>query len=256
MSPRVKKAGAAILTATTLLLPFYPVLAAQIIPEIQPLNKPFGGKITKIQACQSPKGLLLTIGPPTNGKFLLTNSSTIHAYGNVMPGIWTLGLADPTPVNCRGNPSGIGGFSVGGLVGDALSGGSLSVLPVYGEGILGTTLAGADIVGPLGPMFSVTGPLAETLVGLSESGALSVIGPAISGDIFGVISSIFGDSFLSTIGLFDPTGITQIISLAFTVFSFIFPKKPPSLGDGYPIIRIGTGPAPAPNFTPPILTPI
>ena len=256
MSLRAKKTGTAFLAATILLLPFYPVLAAQVIPEIQPLNKPFGGKIIKIQACVSPKALLLTIGPPTSGKYLLTNSGTIHAYGNIMPGVWTLGLADPTPVNCRGNPGGIEGFSVGGLVGDALSGGGLSVLPVYGEGILGTTLVGADIVGPLGPMFSVTGPLAETLVGLSESGALSVIGPAISGDILGALSSAFGDSFLSTIGLFDPTGITQIISLAFTVFSFIFPKKPPSLGDGYPIIRIGTGPAPAPNFTPPILTPI
>ncbi len=256
MSLRTKKIGAAFLAATTLLLPFYPALAAQVIPDIQPLNKPFGGKITKIQACVSPKALLLTIGPPAGGKFLLTNSSIIHAHGNIIPGVWTLGLAESSAVNCRGNPAGIGGFSVGGLVGNALSGGNLSILLVYGEGILETTLVGVDIVGPLGPMFSITGPLAETLASLSESGALSVIGSAISGDIFGALSSAFGDSFLSTIGLFDPTGITQIISLAFTVFSFVFPKKPPSLGNGYSIIRIGTGRVPVPSFSPPILTPI
>lgn len=243
MSPRAKKAGAAFLAATTLLLPFYPALAVTAIPDFT-INKHFGGRITKIQACISPKGLLLTIGPPIGGKYLLTDSSIIHAYGNITPRTWTLGLADPTPVNCRGNPNGIGGFSAGGLAGEALSSGILSVEPIYGEGILGTTLVGAEIVGPAGA-FTITGPLAETLVSLSESGTLSVIGPALSGDIAGAISSVFGDSFLSAIGLFDPTGITQIVSLAFTVFNFIFPKKPPSLGDGYPIIRIGTGPAPS-----------
>lgn len=239
------------------LLSFYPLAAAAAINTANfQINKPFGGKITKIQACQSPKALLLTIGPPTGGKYLLTNSSTIHAHGNITPGTWTLGSADPNAVNCRGNPSGIGGFSAGGLVSEALGSGILSIEPVYGEGIFGTTLIGAEIVDPVGS-FIITGPLAETLVSLSESGALSVISSAISGDIAGAISSVFGDQFLSYIGFFDPTGIAQIISLAFTVFSFVFPKKPPSLGNGYPIIRIGTGPKPAPDLPkPPILTPI
>src|SRR3989344_9668967 len=112
MSLRAKKTGTAFLAATILLLPFYPVLAAQVIPEIQPLNKPFGGKIIKIQACVSPKALLLTIGPPMGGKYLLTDSSTLHAYDTIMPGVWTLGLAEPNAVNCRGNPAGIAGFAV------------------------------------------------------------------------------------------------------------------------------------------------
>ncbi|OGF59507.1 hypothetical protein A3E35_00085 [Candidatus Giovannonibacteria bacterium RIFCSPHIGHO2_12_FULL_44_22] len=163
MSPNAKKVGAVFLMITTLFLPFYTILAAQVIQEIQPLNKPFGGKIIKIQACIIPKALLLTIGPPMGGKYLLTDSSTLHAYDTIMPGVWTLGLAEPNAVNCRGNPAGIAGFAVNTLISTALN-----FIPVVG----------------------------------------------------------------------------QILSLVYTLFSFIFPKKPPSLGNGYPIIRIGTGPAP------------
>lgn len=163
MSLRAKKIGSAFLTTITLLLPFYPVLAAQVLPDIQPLNKPFGGKIIKIQACISPKALLLTIGPPVGGKYLLMNSSILHAHSNIMPGVWTLGLAEPNTINCRGNPAGIAGFAMDTIISTALN-----FIPVVG----------------------------------------------------------------------------QILSLVYTLFSFIFPKKPPSLGNGYPIIRIGTGPAP------------
>ncbi len=245
-----RKILAIFLTAVIAFTPFYPALAAQVLPEIQPLNKPFGGKIIKIQACISPKALLLTIGPPTNAKFLLTSSSTIHAYGNIMPGVWTLGLAEPNAVNCRGNPAGIGGFSVGGLVGNALSGGfeinPIEFVNIVGEGanITTTVIKGVEIIGPTGG-FVVVGTLGEALAGLGEAlGALPI------GAIASLIQGNFLGGGLGIIGFFDPTGITQIISLVFTIMNFIFPKKPPSLGNGYPIIRIGTGLAPSSLPTP------
>lgn len=264
MSPRVKKLGATFLAAITLLLPFYPVLAAQVIPEIQPLNKPFGGKITKIQACLTPPGFILTIGPPVGGKYFLNPAtSKIHAHGVIQPGIWTLGNAAPTPINCdKGNPSGIGGFSIGGLLGSAVSSGLLKVNPIEfvniagaGTGIATNVVKGVEIVGPAGGLV-VTGALGEALSGLS--GAISGLGNFLPG--IGIISSLasgdFFGSALTLASLFDPTGITAVASFIFNILGINFGKKPPSLGQAYPIIHIGTGPAPVPSFTPPILTPI
>ena len=203
MSQRAKKIGAAFFAATALLLPFYPVLAAQVIPEIQPLNRPFGGKITKIQACQSPPGLILHIGPPSGGQYFLDPaSSKVHAYGAIMPGVWTLGLAKPFAKACVGNPAGVGGFSAGGIAGQGLS--SISITPLS-DGYGG--ISSVVINGPLGSV-EIAGELGQILAGLS--------------------------SFLA------------VVQIAYAIYSLIsYLKKPPTLGPAYPIIRIGTGPAPS-----------
>src|SRR3989344_784747 len=94
--------------------------AAIINPDILSglFKKPFGGKITKIQACQSPPGLILHIGPPSGGQYFFDPASTIlHQYKVVKPGVWTLGLAKPVAKTCVGNPAGVGGFGVGDLAG-------------------------------------------------------------------------------------------------------------------------------------------
>lgn len=230
MKPSRRK-SAVFLAGLTALISFYPLIAsAAINPADLLLNKPFGGKITKIQACQNPEGLLLHIGRNVcqdifchsfkfvGEKYLLTDSSKIHQYYNITPGTWTLGLAEPVPVECRGNPSPIGGFSAGNLIDGALESGLIDVAPLLNEfdEVIGTVFSG-----PLGE-FIITGPFGE---GLAE--LISAVIPGL-----------------------------QIISLAFAVFSFAFPKKPPSLGSAYPIIRIGTGPEPASNLSPPLLTPI
>jgi len=230
---------------------FYPFSEAKAaIPLIQPLNKPFGGKITKIQACLTPPGFILHIGPPVGGKFFLNPATTIiHPYGVIQPGVWTLGNAAPVPINCsKGNPSGIGGFSIGGLMESA--GGILQINPIYAAGVFdpaisGAQIIGAQIIGPLGA-FQVTGPLAETL--LSAAGGFGNILPGI-----GIISSLMGGDFfgagISLVSLFVGGPIGAVVAVASAIFSFLgigFGKKPPSLGSAYPIIHIGTGPAPNP----------
>lgn len=249
MSPRAKKAGAGFLAAITLLLPFYPVLAAQVLPDIQPLNKPFGGKIVKIQACMSPAGFVLTIGAPMGGKFFLNPAtSKIHTYGVIKPGVWTLGSASPTPINCdKGNPAGISGFSMGGLLGGAIDSGLLEITPVTWEmlepgSIFGSQFAGVELSGLGGSLF-IGGEFGIELAGLVDAGGIlpgiGIISSLISGDFLG--------AGLTLLALFDPTGITQIASFIFNLLGINFGKKPPSLGSAYPIIRIGTGPAPTPS---------
>ncbi|KKT63516.1 MAG: hypothetical protein UW81_C0007G0010 [Candidatus Giovannonibacteria bacterium GW2011_GWC2_44_9] len=217
------------------------------------LNKPFGGKITKIQACMTPPGFILHIGPPMGGEYFLNPAtSKIHAFGVIQPGVWTLGNAAPVPINCsKGNPAGIGGFSMGGLLGNAVSNGLLQVNPIEfvniagaGTNIATNVIKGVEIVGPAGGLI-VTGVLGETFSGLS--GALSGLSGFLPG--IGIISSLasgdFFGSALTLASLFDPTGITAIASLIFNLLGINFGKKPPSLGSAYPIIHIGTSEAPA-----------
>lgn len=216
-----RKAIASFFTATALLLPFYPALAAQTIPKIQPLNKPFGGKITKIQACQSPAGLILHIGPPSGGQYFFDPAATkLHQYKTVMPGVWTLGLAQPVAKTCVGNPAGVGGFSAGGIAGTALS--SLNVTPLLD-----------DFGGEIG-------------VTISSSFSNTVV------EIGGEFGEALAEALVSGLG-----SIISVIQIAYAIYSLIQAlKKPPTLGPAYPIIRMGTGPAPASNFSPPLLTPI
>lgn len=83
---------------------------------------PFGGKILKIQACKTPPGLMLTIGPPVAGQYLLSPLTVVFSYGAFIPGTWVLGNAANTAVACVGSPASLGGFSVGGLGGGGLPG--------------------------------------------------------------------------------------------------------------------------------------
>lgn len=234
-----------------------PSFAAAAIPLIQP-NVPFGGKITKIQACQSPAGFILHIGPPKGGKYFLNPDTTIiNRHGVIEPGVWTLGSASPAPINCnKGNPDSIGGFSIGGLLDGAIDGGLLEMNVVTMEmiepgSIFGSQIVGVEIVGAEGTLF-IGGDLGLELAGLADLGGFL---PGI-----GIISSLIGGDFLGAgltlLGLFDPTGIIAVTSLVFNLLDINFGKKPPSLGSAYPIIRIGTGPAPASILSPPLLTPI
>lgn len=233
------------LTGLITLVSFYPLTAAAIVPGIQ-FVKPFGGKITKIQACQTPPGFILHIGPPVGGKYFLNPAtSKIQAYGVIRPGVWTLGSAALIPINCsKGNTAGIGGFSVGGLLDSAIGSGLFAVRPVTLEMIepgLGSQIMGAQLVGPGGSTF-IGGDFGVELTGLSQG-----LGGVLSG--LGVASSLMGGDFfgagLTLASLFDPTGATTIAPLVFNLLGINFGKKPPSLGLAYPIIRIGTGRMPA-----------
>lgn len=74
--------------------------------------KPFGGKIISMQPCKTPAGMMLNIGGPMGGQFLLTDSSQMFDYNVFMNGVWTLGTADISTVTCKGK-SGLfsGGFA-------------------------------------------------------------------------------------------------------------------------------------------------
>ena len=95
----------------------YPISASAQISSLYPYSysgiKPFGGKIISMQPCKSPAGIMLNIGGPMGGQFLLTNSSKIFDYGVFSPGVWTLGNANPSTVTCKGK-SGLfsGSFAV------------------------------------------------------------------------------------------------------------------------------------------------
>ncbi|OGF63956.1 hypothetical protein A2661_02240 [Candidatus Giovannonibacteria bacterium RIFCSPHIGHO2_01_FULL_45_24] len=254
---KLKRRLAIFMAGIASLISFYPVTAsAAINPADLRLNKPFGGKITKIQACKTPPGFVLHIGPPAGGKFFLDPATTIiHRYGVIEPKVWTLGSASPNPVNCsEGNPSAIDGFSMGGLLDSAVSGGLLEISPVTMEmlepgSIFGSQIVGVEIVGPGGALF-IGGDLGIQLAGLAEG--LGWFLPGI-----GIISSLISGNFLgaglSLAALFIPV-IGPIISIASFIFGLLgidFGDDPPSLGSAYPIIRIGTGPEPVPAISTP-----
>lgn len=233
-------------------LSFYPMIAAAAInPADFQITKGFGGKITKIQACMSPPGFILHIGPPMGGKYFLNPAtSKIKAYGVIQPGVCVLGNALPATINCdKGNPAGIGGFSIGGLLGNAFSGGLVTVNPIYGGDVLepvtgATQIIGAEIIGPAGA-FQIIGDTGIQLA--SIAGGLGGILPGIS-----IISSLISGDFLgaglSLAAIFVPV-IGPVIAIASFIFSALginFGKKPPSLGSAYPIIQIGTTAKPVP----------
>lgn len=112
---------------------FYPLLTAAQLPFSIPfVNKPFGGRITKIQACAEPPGLILHVGPPFSipgfenlwpwgGQYFLNPAtSIIHPYGVVTPRIMVLGNATPIAITCVGAKGGGGGFVLTGLAGQGL----------------------------------------------------------------------------------------------------------------------------------------
>lgn len=199
----------------------------------------------------SPPGFILHIGPPVGGKFFLDPAtSKIKAYGVIKPGVWTKGTASPKATHCKkGNPSGIGGFSIGGLLGNSLSGGLVTVNPIYGGDILepitgATQIIGAEIIGPAGA-FQIMGDAGIQLANMAEGlggilPGISIISSLISGDFWGAGLSLAA-IFIPVVGPF-----LSVASFIFNALGITFGKKPPSLGSAYPIIQIGTSPAPAP----------
>ncbi|MBT3730255.1 hypothetical protein HON59_02840 [bacterium] len=73
--------------------------------------KPFGGKITSMKMCTS--GIMLEIGPPMGGQYLLTGGTKLHDYGVFAPGVWILGNADTGTVKCKGDGSGASAIGTG-----------------------------------------------------------------------------------------------------------------------------------------------
>ncbi|MEK7589793.1 MAG: hypothetical protein AAB475_00870 [Patescibacteria group bacterium] len=97
--------------------------------------KPFGGRIISMQPCATPAGIMLNIGGPMGGQFLLTNSSQMFDYNVFMNGVWTLGTAGISAVTCKGK-SGL--FSGGFVAKTAISYGvSLAINALFpGAGVL------------------------------------------------------------------------------------------------------------------------
>lgn len=84
--------------------------------------KPFGGRIISMQPCKTPAGIMLTIGEPRGGQFLLTDSSQVFNYGVFANSVWTLGTADPSTVTCKGKSgSSVGSFATRTAVSFAVS---------------------------------------------------------------------------------------------------------------------------------------
>src|SRR3989344_1699400 len=126
-------------------------------------KKPFGGKITKIQACASPPGLILHIGPPIGGQYFLGQSTIIHSYGVITPGVWTLGIAEPSAKTCVGAQGGGGGFVLNGLAETGLIEGAefLQIptfidLPIFGP--VSLISIGLNILSALGISFFKKNP--------------------------------------------------------------------------------------------------
>lgn len=67
---------------------------------------PFGGKITFVRLCNAPPAVLITVGPPIPGDYMvLTPGTFIFRYGSFRVGAKVLGLMTPFPVTCF-----VGGF--------------------------------------------------------------------------------------------------------------------------------------------------
>lgn len=111
---------------------------------------PFGGKINKIQICVKPPGLLLHIGPPVGGKYLLTSGSKIYMYAAIRPSNWTLGLSRLQARSCRGLPNSIGGMSLTSAVSGVMNLGKLQSLGSVGLQSLTPNLAISAALGPVG----------------------------------------------------------------------------------------------------------
>lgn len=136
-----------------------------ISPYSYPSIKPFGGRIISMQPCKTPAGIMLTIGEPRGGQFLLTDSSQVFNYGVFANGVWTLGTADPSTVTCKGR-SGL--FSPGISTAMTAASAAISVYSLYYT----TT-------------FSLTSIGLDTTIGLSQIGMALGIGGFISKFGFG-----------------------------------------------------------------------
>ena len=233
------------------LLSFSPTFAAaSILPGLSlptPVVKPFGGKIIKIRACASPPGFMLTIGPPVGGEFFLNPAtSKIYAYGVIMPQVWTLGVANPIPMECsEGNPDSIGGFSVGfGKILDSAATKLATTFPILNAPFS----AISDLATDIGGVFSgVTSGITNFF-----SGVTSGIGDALgipSGNILpgvGAILDIASGNFIgAAINIGTMVGvINPAVGIGMAVLSLLginFMKDPPNLGSAHEIFIIGTG---------------
>ena len=95
--------------------------------------KPFGGRIISMQPCKTPAGIMLNIGGPRGGQFLLTDSVKIFNYGVFNPGIWTLGTAGASTVTCKGE-SGLFSPSFGTAL--MIAGSAISLYSTFGTNFL------------------------------------------------------------------------------------------------------------------------
>ena len=59
-----------------------------------------GGMVTKVIVCTCSSSILITVGPPVGGDFLVTPGTKLYANFNFMPGHWVLGLALPASLPC------------------------------------------------------------------------------------------------------------------------------------------------------------
>lgn len=226
----------------------YPISAAAQIPAPYSYSgiKPFGGRIVGIEACQKPAAILLKIGPPMGGNFLLTDSSKIYMYGNTSKGIWMLGNAGTAPVKCMGKR---GLLSINNLIkivviavaiyytGGAFAGattetGGAAGLTAGLEPAAGTGLAAPDpAVGMVSPLES-SGPMLAPGGGGAGAGASTGAGigsAAGGGGMFGARAIGFG----ALAG-----GISSLTG------SLPFGKKLKNLGTGYIIQIVGTSLSP------------
>ena len=170
--------------------------------------KLLGGRIQKMQICVKPPGLLLHIGPPVGGKYLVTAGTKIYMYRALLPANWTLGTARPLSP-CLGPPK----VSVKGI---SLA----SVIPGLPKnqdiGNLGS------FVGGLGSSGGIPGPLGGTGPGLS---VISLAG----GPIGAVITVVNAADFIA--------GVAGISGFKIPGFK---KKDLKELGPAYPINIIGT----------------
>ena len=103
-----KKLTLILLIALFSMATLYPISASAQISSLYSYSysgiKPFGGTIINMEMCTI--GIMLEIGPPVSGQYLLTDSTTMYSYGVFAPGVWVLGNADTSTVVCKGNGGG------------------------------------------------------------------------------------------------------------------------------------------------------
>ena len=61
---------------------------------------PFGGTVQKMTFCTCSATILLKVGGPVGGDFMVTLGTKIYANYNFMLGNWLLGLAAPASIPC------------------------------------------------------------------------------------------------------------------------------------------------------------
>jgi len=71
---------------------------------------PFGGFVSRAVFCPS-CGVVLVVGPPRGGNFLVTPLTVLYEYGQVRPGVWVLGDYRPggSCISCSEIGGGKGG---------------------------------------------------------------------------------------------------------------------------------------------------